>query len=268
MKEKVSYLGINVTNINRVIFPKNKITKQDVLNYYSENAKKILPYLKNRLVSEVRIHGDINSERFFKKHPQKNEDVERYYIGKKIPQNEYFYINTKKQLLNQVQMGAVEFHIWNSQIDNLTYPDFMIFDLDPDENLSIKKLQQGVKLLKKLLDKLKLKSFLKTSGGKGYHILVKIENLTYRKVENLSKQISRALEAQYPDLFVTTMSKEKRKDKIFIDYLRNKKGATCVCPYSLRLRKNATISMPIFYSKLEKFSPDYFNILNYKNIKK
>lgn len=267
--DKVKVCGVEISNKNRVIYPKNKITKLDVVNYYFHISKKILPYLKNRLISEVRVHGDFSSGKFFKKHPQTNQDVERFYINKsKTSKNEYFYIKNKKQLINEVQLGAVEFHIWNSTIDNINYPDYMIFDLDPDEKMNIKNLQKAVLIIKKFLTKLKLTSFLKTSGGKGYHIFVKVSNLTTKKVSNLSKQIALMLENTYPDLFITNMSKEKRKGKIFIDYLRNKKGATCVAPYSLRLNKSASISYPISYKNLQNFKPNEVNILNYKNFKK
>lgn len=264
MREKrVRVSGIEITHPERIIYPKEKITKLDVVRYYEKISKKIMPFLKNRLVSEIRCYTNF-SEKFYKKHPQKNALVESFYVGKKSKQNEYFYINSKKQLISEVQLGAVEFHIWNSRIIDINHPDLMIFDLDPDENLPLTKLREGVMLLKKILTKLKLKCSLKTSGGKGYHIFVKVNNMTTKKVANLSKQIAVLLEEKYPNIFVTNMSKENRKNKIFIDYLRNKRGATCVAPYSLRLRENAPISVPIPFSQLNKIAPSQINLLNYK----
>lgn len=264
MKNNPVVCGIEITHPNRIIYSKDKITKLDVVKYYEKIYNKLIPYLKNRLVSEIRCFGSTSGEKFYKKHPQKNSIVERYYLNnRKNPQNEYFYINTKKQLISEVQLGAVEFHIWNCKVDNINNPDFMIFDLDPDENLALEKVKEGARYLKKTLNKLNLKSILKTSGGKGYHILVKIEDLNTKKVEKLSKEIAIFLEQTHPELFVTNMSKDKRKGKIFIDYLRNKKGATCVAPFSLRLRENAPVSVIIPYSKLENISPSQVTIKDF-----
>lgn len=255
--------GVEISNPKRLVFPKSKITKFDIALYYSSVANKMLKFLKNRPLSIIRCHSNIYGEKFFKKHAQKNEDVEKFFVSKNIASDEYFYINTKKQLINQVRLGTVEFHTWNLKVDDLSHPDFMIFDLDPDESVDIKLLRKATKLVKKFLNNLNFKCFLKTSGGKGYHILAKVENLTTKKVSMLAKKISEALMQKYPDIFVVNASKEKRKNKIFIDYLRNKKGATCVCAYSLRLRENATISFPIKWNMLDKVLPNQINIKNF-----
>lgn len=266
MMKETKVLNVKISNPNRIIYPKNKVTKLDCALYYEFVAQKMLKFLKNRPISVIRCHDNIYKEKFYKKHAQKNEDVERFFVSsKKLKSEEFFYIKTKKQLINQIQLGTVEFHTWNCKIENLDYPDYMIFDLDPDESVSIEKLRKATKIVKNFLNKLKLKCFLKTSGGKGYHVYAKVVNLSTKKVSLLSKQIAFLLEQNYPNIFVTNMSKEKRKDKIFIDYLRNKKGATCVCAYSLRLREGATISMPISWNKLDFIKPNEINIKNYKD---
>ena len=257
--------GIKITNGNRKIFPKSNITKLDVAIFYEKIAKKILPYIKNRPLSVIRCHDNIYKEKFFKKHAQKNENVERFVIKNKNQKSEeYFYINSKKQLINQIQLGTVEFHTWNFKVQNLNCPDYMIFDLDPDETIDIETLRKATMLVKKFLNQLSLKCYLKTSGGKGYHIYAKIDNLNSKQVQNFSKQIALALEQKYPQIFVTNLSKQKRIGKIFVDYLRNKKGATCVCAYSLRLRENAPISVPISWNKLNKILPNEITIKNFE----
>lgn len=256
--------GVKISNGNRVIFPEKKIDKLDVARYYEIVSNKILKEIKNRPLSVIRCHGNLFGEKFFKKHAQKNEDVERIFVKNNGKNQEYFFIKTKNQLINQIQLGTIEFHVASCKNSDLNYPDFIVFDLDPDENVDVEKLRKATRLVKKILNELKIKCFLKTSGGKGYHVCAKIENLTYNKAFKLSKQIAEILEQKYPEIFVTNLKKQVRKNKIFIDYLRNKKGATCVSAYSLRLRENATISMPISWKNLDKILPNEINILNFQ----
>ena len=260
MKEKI--LGIEITNSSKIIYPNEKITKLDVVNYYSEVSTLMLPYLKNRLLSVIRCHQGIKGECFFKKHPT----TERKYLNIfKIQNDEYFYLNDSKQIVYQAQMGTVEFHTWGSNIKNLDKPDIMTFDLDPDEKLSLEKLRQGVWHLKEVLDLLKLKSYLKTSGGKGYHILVPFSySNSYEKLNEFSKNVALLMEQKWPKLYTSNIRKEDRKGKIFVDYLRNNFGATCVAPFSLRAREGAKISFPIDWKDLEKISPNEIDIFNYK----
>lgn len=259
MESKVN--GINISNPNRVIYKEENITKLDVAKYYKDISCKIMKFLENRPISVIRCHNSIYEECFFKKHPMPNENVEKIKIGSSNP---YFYLNNTKQLISQIQMGTIEFHTWASKVDKINSPDIMVFDLDPDEHISFTKLKQGVLLLKNLLDELNLRSFLKTSGGKGYHILIPFKNIkNYNKFNKFAENIAKILEKKF-DLFTTNIRKENRKNKIFIDFLRNKKGSTCVCPYSLRVRKKAPISMPIAWEDLDKIKPNQINLKNYK----
>lgn len=261
IERKNKVLGVEISNTNRIVYPKLKITKLDIANYYKSISKYILPFLGNRPISVIRCHDSINKNIFFKKHAMPSEDVKRIKIGKA---QEYFYINNKTQLIKQTQMGTIEFHTWASNINNINSPDIMVFDLDPDIKMPLNKLQQAVLTLKKVLDDLGLKSFLKTSGGKGYHILIPFKNIkNYKKFNEFALKIAIYLENNY-DIFTTNIRKENRKNKIFIDYLRNKKGATCVCPFSLRARENAPISMPIPWDKITNIKPNQITIKNYK----
>ena len=127
--------------------------------------------------------------------------------------------------------------------------------------MDLKTVREGVKDLKSILDNLSLKSFLKTSGGKGYHIIVPIQSIkTWKKFREFAKNIAKLMETKWPDKYVSNMRKEKRKNKIFIDWVRNTKGATSVAPYSIRIRKNATVSMPISWNELDKIKPDEITI--------
>lgn len=241
------------------------ITKKDIFNYYKKIAPSMMPYLENRIISVMRAPSGINNNKFFKKHLEnQNGCLEKINISTKNNNDkDYYYILDEIALLSEVQMNSYEFHIWGSNASNKNRPNIMVFDLDPDEKLSLNKLRLGVKYLKKVLDNLNLKSFLKTSGGKGYHVCIPFKNnLTWKKFYKISEDIANILENTYPEIFTTNIRKENRKGKIFIDYFRNQKSATFVAPYSIRLRKSAPISMPISWNELDKIKPNEITIDN------
>lgn len=252
---------IEITNPDKILYPKDAIKKLDVIKYYVCVSEYMLPYAKNRLLSVIRCHGGIDGECFFKKHPASDKDVEIF----KYKGEEYFYILDISQLIYQAQMGTIEYHSWASRVDTLNKPDVMVFDLDPDQNLPLPKLRSAVKKLKSVLDNLSLRSFLKTSGGKGYHIVVPFKkSKDWESFYAFSKNVALFAEKTWQDVFTTNVRKSERKGKIFIDYLRNNTGSTCILPYSLRAREGATISMPISWQELDKIRPNDININNYK----
>ena len=162
---------INITNPDKLMY--KNITKLDILKYYDKVADRMLPYITNRFLSTVRAPSGVSGEHFFKKHFEENPNLSKY---KNTSSEDYYYITDKKSLLSEVQMNSIEFHMTANTVKEVRYPNIMVFDLDPDENLNIKKVREGVKDLKKILDQLNLNSYLKTSGGKGYHILIPSHN--------------------------------------------------------------------------------------------
>lgn len=261
----VRVLGIEITSPDKILYSKQNITKLDVVRYYADVAKYMMPYLDKRLLSVIRCHHGIEGKCFFKKHPTTEKShLKTFSLGK--DEEDYFYLSKQSDIVYQAQMGTIEFHIWASKITAVEQPDIMTFDLDPDQNLNIDKLCDAVTKLKDVLDSLKLKSFLKTSGGKGYHILVPFKaNCNFDIFENFALNVAKVLEKTHPQTFTTNIRKKERKGKIFVDYLRNGKGATCVCPYSLRAREGAKISMPIRWEDLGVIKPGDVDIFNYKN---
>lgn len=258
---KLGLDDINITSGDKIIYPKYKITKEDIIEYYKLVSDKMMPFLYNRLISTVRSPNGINEENFFMKHLNTNSKN----IGKKkFKKNDYYYIKNVSGLIEEVQMNSYEFHIWGSKKINIKSPDIMVFDLDPDTNLEIKEVRKCALELKKILDELDLNSYLKTSGGKGYHIFVPINVSSYKLLEKISKNIVNVLINKYPDKYTTNIRKDKRKNKILIDYYRNKLGATSVCPYSLRLKENASISFPISWDDINHIKPDTVTIRNVK----
>ena len=254
---------IELTNPDKVIFKNPKVTKKDIFNYYENVAKRMLPFIENRLISTIRLPDGVGGTPFYKKH---FENLDGYLGVKKLRssgdnRNDYYYIKDINGIMQEVQMNSYEFHIWGSKVDDVNHADILVFDLDPDENLSLSKLREGVKDLKKILDDYNLESFLKTSGGKGYHIVVPLRNkTTWKNVRSIARNIAKLMEATWPDKYTSNMKKSKRKGKIFIDWVRNIKGATSVAPYSIRLRKKVTVSMPIKWSELDKIKPDEITI--------
>lgn len=263
MEEIKENNGVELTNPDKVIFKNPKVTKKDIFDYYEIVSERMLPFLKNRLISTIRLPDGYGGKPFYKKH---FENFDSFLGVKKLKTNEdkrndYYYIKDKFGLLSEVQMNSYEFHIWGSRVDDLNHADMLVFDLDPDEGLSLEKLRRGVKDLKKILDEYKLESFLKTSGGKGYHVVVPLRSkVTWKNARKIARDIAKLMELTWPDKYTSNMKKSKRKGKIFIDWIRNIKGSTSVAPYSIRLRRKATVSMPIKWSELDKVRPDEITI--------
>lgn len=265
-KETEKLKDIEVTNPDKIIFKKEKVTKQDIIDYYKLVSKRMMPFLENRLISTVRAPNGIDEDMFYMKHLNtESTDIAKKLINSKEGEKTYYYyIKNINGLLSEVQMNSYEYHIWGSLQNKIKKPDILVFDLDPDEGLSLKRVRDGVRDLKSILDNLKLKSYLKTSGGKGYHIYVPLQMTSWNKCEKIAKDIADLMALNWPEKYTTNIRKEKRKNKIFIDYFRNKEGSTSVAPYSLRLKKKAAVSCPIYWKELDIIKPDSITIKNIK----
>ena len=254
-----------LTHPDKILYPEANITKQMLADYYTAIADYILPYIINRPLSLLRCTNNWNDGCFFqKKYTDSLPDgLLPILIPGKDKKTEYIYLKDLTGLLGLVQMGVLEIHPWGSQVKDVTQPDMMIFDLDPDPTVNWSKVVDAAFLLKDYLKKLNLQSFVKTTGGKGLHIVVPLKKLySWPEVNNFAHSFSSALTAKYPNDFIDTMSKVKRKNKIFIDYLRNGQGSTAVAAYSTRARANASVSVPISWDELmNKLDPQQFDVL-------
>lgn len=251
--------GVRISSPDKIIFQNPKITKMDIVSYYKAVGTRMLPFLENRILSTIRCPQGIEGECFFKKHLEtKSEGIGSITLpSDKGKKEDYYYIKDMKGLISEVQMNSYEFHVWGSRVPLYNHPDILVFDLDPDEGMSLKKIREGVKDLKSILDEIGLVSFLKTSGGKGYHVVVPTKKLkTWKLAREFAKNVAVLMETKWPDKYTSNVRKENRKNKIFIDWIRNTKSATSVAPYSLRVRKKARVSMPIKWSELDKVKPD------------
>lgn len=255
--------GIKISNPDKVIFASPEITKGDVVRYYAQVAQRMLPFLNRRILSIVRCPKGIAQSCFYKKHPGpgSKEVVTISVAGSDGETDDYFYIESPAGLISEAQMGTLEFHIWGSRVDELEKPDIMVFDLDPDEGMDLSRVRLGVRDMKEILDELSLKGYLKTSGGKGYHVVVPLKPAVSWDVFNdFAKRVAQVMEQKWPDRYTSNVRKAKRAGKIFIDWIRNGRGATSIAPYSLRAREGAGVSMPIAWEELDKVAPDGVNM--------
>ncbi|MGH6631755.1 MAG: DNA ligase D, partial [Sphingopyxis sp.] len=245
---------VTISSRDRVIFPEAKATKGDLADYYAAIAPVMLPHTARRPISLVRCPQGRAKKCFFQKHDSGSfgDHVLHIPIKEKDGGHEdYLYVEDADGLLACVQMGTIEFHGWGSHVDALEKPDRMVFDLDPDEGLDFADVKKAAADIRRQLADIGLVSFAMLSGGKGVHVVVPLDpGHSWDKHKDFSKRFAEALSLAEPDRFVATMSKAKRKGKIFIDYLRNQRGSTAVMPYSARARENAPVAAPIGWDAL------------------
>lgn len=255
--------GIKITNPDKIIYDELEITKEDVIRYYSQISERMLPFVRHRIISIVRCPKGVSQTCFYKKHPGPNNNG---IITIPIPTSSgetetYFYIENTSGIISEAQMGTLEFHTWGSCIEELEKPDMMVFDLDPDEGLELSRVRQGAHDIKSILAELSLNSYLKTSGGKGYHVVVPLKpSIDWDSFNAFARNVVLVMEHKWPDRYTSNVRKAKRSGKIFIDWIRNGRGTTSIAPYSLRARKGAKVSMPIAWDELDAIAPDGINM--------
>ncbi len=248
---------VKLSHPDKILFEKEQISKKDIADFYHTIADEMLPYLAERPLSLVRCPNGSSSQCFYQKHPGANQAPLAHLIDFKVKEKKktetYITLNTCEGLGQLVQMNAFEIHVWNCHYQQLLNPDQIVMDFDPDSSVPFKDVVKAVFQMKKILDTLKLKSFVKTTGGKGLHIHIPFEPLyDWDQVKNFAKALADQMVAQNPELYLSNMSKEKRKGKIFVDYLRNGFGATAIAPYSIRAKETATVAMPLEWSELKR----------------
>lgn len=247
--------AVKISNRDRVIFPESGQTKGQLADYYTEIAPLMLAHMAGRPISLVRCPQGRARKCFFQKHDSGSfgSDVHQVPIREKDGGHEdYLYVEDSAGMLACVQMGTIEFHGWGSHAASVEAPDRMVFDLDPDEGLDWAEVRQAAFDLRDRLGDLGLTSFAMVSGGKGVHVVVPLTpGHDWDAHKDFSKRFAEAMTLAEPDRFVATLSKAKRKGKIFIDYLRNQRGSTAVMPYSARARPGAPVAVPVTWDELK-----------------
>ncbi len=258
--------GVKVSHPERVIDPQSKATKLDLVSYYDRIGEHMLPHLQGRPVALVRGPSGIGGQLFFQKHgdtlhiPGITELDPKYWPGHPA----MLAIDTREALVGAAQMNVIELHTWNSTIKAIDKPDRFILDLDPGEGITWSQLLEATALTRQMLDMLKLESFLKTSGGKGLHVVVPLTpKWGYDQVKDFSQAIVVHLARAIPQLFVAKSGGRNRVGRIFVDYLRNGRGATTAAAFSVRARPGLGVSVPVRWEELEKLTAaDQWNIFN------
>lgn len=251
---------VRLTNASRVVFPDCGVTKGDLADYYARAADRILPHLDGRPISIVRAPDGLAGGTFFQRHPMASmkQGIVRIPDPEK-KHRDYMAIEGPAGLATIVQFGGIELHGWGARLQDLSAPDRMVFDLDPDEGVTFQTLRESALLLKSILAVAGLKSFPLMTGGKGIHVVVPLNRTqTWQDVETFSAGLARHLVRLEPSAFTATASKRRRKGRIFIDWLRNKPTATAIIPYSVRARPGAPVATPVSWSglnALEQVSP-------------
>jgi bifunctional non-homologous end joining protein LigD len=258
--------GVVITNGDKLLYPEAGITKRDVARYYEAVGDWIVPHLAGRPLTLVRCPNGWNKPCFYQKHAQASvsEHVDRIDIREGGGEQPYMIANTDSAVVALLQMGVLELHPWGSRTPKLGHPDRLVFDFDPDESLGWDKLVDAVTVLRKLLDTLGLRGFLKTTGGKGLHVIVPLEpTRPWEVAKPFCKAIAELLVRTFPDRFTSKMTKSTRGGRIFVDYLRNAENATAIAPYSARAKANAPVAMPIDWDQLkDDLRFDHFNVKN------
>jgi len=262
---------VTISNRERVIFPESGQTKGELADYYAAVAPLMLPWLAGRPISLVRCPQGRAKKCFFQKHDSGSFGPSVHHVPvteKRGNVEDYLYVEDAQGLLTCVQMGTIEFHGWGGRAEDVEAPDRMVFDLDPDEGLDFADVKSAAKDIHARLTDIGLTSFAMLSGGKGVHIVVPLTpGHSWDAHKDFSKRFAEALSMAEPDRFIANMSKAKRVGKIFIDYLRNQRGATAVLPYSARARAGAPVAMPIAWGELDGFANAHpFSIADAKRL--
>jgi len=257
--------GVEISSADRVIFPKDGLTKGELADYYAQIEPLIMVDVARRPMTLIRYPQGIAEKGFFQKHDKGTfgPHVKQIPIEESDGDTEdYLYLDDIQGLLACVQMGTIEFHGWGSKVDKVEYPDRLVFDLDPDEGLDFTRVKEAAVTLRELLQGLGLKSWPLLSGGKGIHVVVPLDaSEDWDTVKDFAERFSRAISKAEPKMFTANIRKVQRKGRIFLDWLRNQRGATAVMPYSARGRDGAPVAAPVTWDELDKYeSGHHFSI--------
>lgn len=266
---KVGKNTLHLTNQNKIYFPENGIAKGEIVQYYNEVADLILPYLKDRPQSMNRFPNGINSPGFY----QKDVDVDKVpswlkthkvYSESNDEHLDYLICNDKATLLYMANLGCIEINPWNSTIKHIENPDWLVIDIDPSKKDKFEEVVQTALTVKEVMDELETECYCKTSGASGLHVYIPLgAKYDYDSTKILAELIARKIQQRLPETTSLERSIKKRNNKIYIDYLQNRRGQTLAAPYSVRPVPGAQVSTPLEWSEVTaKLSPSQFTIKN------
>ncbi|MEA3037422.1 MAG: bifunctional non-ous end joining protein LigD [Sphingomonadales bacterium] len=248
---------VKITNPERVVFPDEGITKSELADYFRRVAPLMLPWASERPLTLVRCPQGRAKKCFFQKHDAGTFGRHVHHVPieeKKGEVQDYLYIDDPAGLISCVQMGAIEFHGWGARIEDYEKPDRLVFDIDPDEGLGFDAVRKAARDIKRHLADMGLQSFPLLTGGKGLHVVVPLRpEVEWPVVKDFAMRFAVALATAEPDRFTANLAKAARPGRMFLDYLRNQRGATAIMPYSTRARVGAPVSAPIAWDELDDY---------------
>ncbi|WP_276946705.1 DNA ligase D, partial [Haematobacter massiliensis] len=256
--------NVELTHPDRIYWPAEGVTKADLADYYTRVWPRIAPFVTGRALALLRCPEGIEGPSFFQKHAWRGipEQV-RQVKDPKAPEDPFVAIDDLDGLIALVQSAVLEIHPWGSTLQSWEKPDMIVMDLDPGEGITWPDIVSAAGKVRERLEDAGLAAFVKTSGGKGLHVVAPLTpKATWPSVKSFTKSLAEAMAADEPDHFVATISKAKRKGRILVDYLRNQRGMTAVAPYSTRARPGAAVSMPVPWEVLPEIGPQDFTVLN------
>jgi bifunctional non-homologous end joining protein LigD len=264
-RDDSTVLGITISHPDKELWPKSKlgpaVTKRDLARYMADAASRVLPHVKDRPLSVVRTPDGIEGERFFQRHELKGTAAPMLAIRVKGEPKPYLGVDSAEGLVALAQQGVTELHPWGCRPGDPETPERIIFDLDPAPDVPFARVIEAAKDLRKRLRALAFTSFVKTTGGKGLHVVIAIRGASWEQAKAFAKAVALAVEAEAPDRYTTTVAKKARGGKIFVDYLRNDMTSTAVAPWSPRAREGATIAVPLNWNELTtRLDPAKFTI--------
>ncbi|WP_281407809.1 DNA ligase D [Mesorhizobium sp. M2E.F.Ca.ET.209.01.1.1] len=264
---------IAISNRGRVIYPESNITKGQLADHYADVASIMLPWAGNRPISLVRCPQGRAKKCFFQKHDAGSFGDKVHHVGiteKDGHEEPYLYVDDAEGLVTCVQMGTIEFHGWGARIDDVEKADRLVFDLDPDEGLDFEAVRAAAFQFQDILKSLGLTTFPMLTGGKGVHVIAPLTpRAEWPEVKAFASGLAQAVARTDPSHFTAVLSKAKRKGRIFVDYLRNQRGATAIMPYSARSRPGAPVAAPITWAEMKTIdAPSHFHVGDAGELKK
>ena len=264
---------IAISNRGRVIYPESNITKGQLADYYADVAAIMLPWAGSRPISLVRCPQGRAKKCFFQKHDAGSFGEKVHHVGiteKDGHEEPYLYIDDAEGLMTCVQMGTIEFHGWGARIEDVEKADRLVFDLDPDEGLDFEAVRAAAFQFRDILKSLGLTTFPMLTGGKGIHVIAPLTpQAEWPEVKAFASGLAQAVAQTDPSHFTAVLSKAKRKGRIFVDYLRNQRGATAIMPYSARSRPGAPVATPITWAEMKTIdAPSHFHVGDAGELKK
>jgi bifunctional non-homologous end joining protein LigD len=258
--------GVRLTHPDRLLYPEQGVTKLGLANLYAVIADHILPHVVDRPLSLLRCPEGQGKTCFFQKHLDASapDVIDRVTVQEKKKDEKYPVVRDISGIIALVQMGVLEIHVWGSRADNVEKPDRLVFDLDPEEGMAWPRVVEAARRVRDALANFDLQSFVKTSGGKGLHVVAPCTRRhEWPEIKAFCKGVARTIAEAKPDRYTINPLKARRVGRVFIDYLRNERGATTVAAYSTRARVGAPVSVPIDWSELEDdLRAEYFNVEN------